>query len=201
MTWAPLSAAQRIPSATPVVVPQPSALSTFTGIKRAPKARPAVPRPLWVDWAMVPATWVPWPWSSLACLLLWTKLRPSTQRVLPKSVAFLNFSKVSQAMPVSITATVTPRPMDSSQAVSAPTRDRCHCRSNIGSSGTNSAATRACGSTCSIRVSPRSLDSTVATAPGMRTIWMRVEASRNDGRKVTPRGVSNERMVDGSMSS
>ena len=36
-------------SATPLVVPQPSADSTLTGMRRAPKAKPAVPRALLVD--------------------------------------------------------------------------------------------------------------------------------------------------------
>ena len=42
-----------------------------------------------VDWAMVPATWVPWPWSSLACSFLVTKFHPPTQALSARSLALV----------------------------------------------------------------------------------------------------------------
>ncbi len=73
ITLAPLSAAKRMASAMSAEVPLPKWLSTFTGISVASKATPATPSPLFVAWAMVPATCVPWPWSSLACSSSFTK--------------------------------------------------------------------------------------------------------------------------------
>src|SRR6202020_2145062 len=56
MTWAPSSAAKRIPSATLATVPQPWRVRTLIGIRRAQKASPAAPLPLLVVCAIVPAT-------------------------------------------------------------------------------------------------------------------------------------------------
>src|SRR5215831_366456 len=64
MTLAPWSAAQRMPLAMPDTEPEPRAESTLIGMILAWKATPATPMPLCVDCAMVPATCVPWPWSS-----------------------------------------------------------------------------------------------------------------------------------------
>ena len=50
--------------AMPPIEPEPCADSTLSGMILAPKATPATPSLLLVAWAMVPATWVPWPWSS-----------------------------------------------------------------------------------------------------------------------------------------
>jgi hypothetical protein len=61
ITWAPWSAAQRIASLIAAEVPEPKWSSTLTGIRVASKATPATPSRLLVTWAMVPATWVPWP--------------------------------------------------------------------------------------------------------------------------------------------
>jgi hypothetical protein len=74
MTLAPWSAAQRMPSAIPETEPEPRAESTLMGMILAWNATPATPMALLVDWAIVPATCVPWPWSSVASGVLFTKL-------------------------------------------------------------------------------------------------------------------------------
>ena len=48
--------AQMMPAATSTLEPAPSASSTRTGRIAAPGATPATPIPLFVLWAMVPAT-------------------------------------------------------------------------------------------------------------------------------------------------
>src|SRR5690348_16020230 len=80
-TCAPWSAAQRMPSATFAVVPQPCLLSTFTGMSVAQYARPATPFPLFVVCAIVPAMCVPWPWSSQASARSSTKFQPAVHCV------------------------------------------------------------------------------------------------------------------------
>ena len=74
MTLAPWSAAQRMPCVIPATEPEPRALSTLIGMMAAPYATPATPSLLLVDWAMVPATCVPCPWSSAALSLFEMKL-------------------------------------------------------------------------------------------------------------------------------
>ena len=61
MTWAPLSAAKRMACAMAAMEPEPRADRTLSGMIEALKATPPTPSLLFVDWAMVPATWVPWP--------------------------------------------------------------------------------------------------------------------------------------------
>src|SRR6185503_10206509 len=118
MTWAPWSAAQRIPDAMPAIDPDPRADSTLIGMIDTPNATPATPSLLLVDWAMVPATWVPCPWSSAALSLLAMKLNPGTNAVSARSPTRLT--------PVSMTATVTPLPLPSFQAWGRPICRRCH---------------------------------------------------------------------------
>ena len=67
-----------MPSAMPATEPEPRAESTLIGMILAWNATPATPMPLWVDCAMVPATCVPWPWSSAALALSLTKFQPAT---------------------------------------------------------------------------------------------------------------------------
>jgi len=74
MTCAPWSAAQRMPWAMPAIEPEPRADSTLIGMIETPNATPATPSLLFVDCAIVPATCVPWPWSSTALSLLAMKL-------------------------------------------------------------------------------------------------------------------------------
>ena len=74
MTLAPWSAAQRIDCAMAATEPEPRADSTLSGMIATSGATPATPRLLFVLCAMVPATWVPWPWSSSALALLARKL-------------------------------------------------------------------------------------------------------------------------------
>ena len=65
MIFAPWSAAKRMPCAIRAESPSPSRSSTFTGISFAPYASPVSPTALPVPSAIVPATCVPWPLSSL----------------------------------------------------------------------------------------------------------------------------------------
>ena len=74
MTLAPWSAAQRIACAMAATEPEPCAESTLSGMIVTSGATPATPSLLLVDCAIVPATCVPWPWSSSALALLATKL-------------------------------------------------------------------------------------------------------------------------------
>ncbi len=78
------------------------------GMSVAQNARPAAPTPLFVVWAMVPATCVPWPWSSAAAAESSTKFQPPSQRVPARSVPREKGPLSKQAMPVSMTATVMP---------------------------------------------------------------------------------------------
>ena len=73
MTLAPLSAAKRIASAMPATEPEPEPDSTLSGMIFTLRATPATPFPLLVICAIVPVTWVPWPWSSLALRVFETK--------------------------------------------------------------------------------------------------------------------------------
>ena len=77
MTWAPLSAAKRMPSATLATLPKPCFESTLMGISVAQYARPAAPTPLFVVCAIVPATCVPWPWSSAASRVVVDEVPPA----------------------------------------------------------------------------------------------------------------------------
>ncbi len=80
------------------------------GMSVAQYARPAAPIPLLVVWAIVPATCVPCPWSSAASAESSTKFHPPSQRVPARSVPRENGPLSKQATPVSMIATVTPRP-------------------------------------------------------------------------------------------
>jgi hypothetical protein len=80
--------AKSMPAATSKNEPKPSRSSTFTGIRLTPKASPATPRPLFVASAIVAATCVPWPSSSLACGSSPTKSKPGRNGVSPQSGAF-----------------------------------------------------------------------------------------------------------------
>jgi hypothetical protein len=53
-----------IPSARYEEVIVPVASATFTGMRSTSGATPATPTELSVHWAIVPATWVPWPSAS-----------------------------------------------------------------------------------------------------------------------------------------
>ncbi len=66
ITSAPFWAAQTMPSMTSAIQPLPSASNALTGMIWAAGATPAMPLPLLARAAMIPATWVPWPLSSLA---------------------------------------------------------------------------------------------------------------------------------------
>lgn len=59
MTSVPFAVAQRMPAAISPNVP-PSSVRTFTGMTMASRATPAIPMPLSVAAAAIPATWVPW---------------------------------------------------------------------------------------------------------------------------------------------
>src|SRR3972149_2969008 len=54
-----------IPWATSEEVPVPVESSTFTDSSVTPQATPATPSPLLLRAPIIPATIVPWPWSSL----------------------------------------------------------------------------------------------------------------------------------------
>ena len=112
MTVAPLSAAQRTPSAIVESKPSPVLSSTFTGRIRAVQATPAMPTPLLVSAAAIPATIVPWPLSSAALVSLLTKSWPASTRPVRSGCAALT--------PVSTTATTWDvDPVDRLQAQSA----------------------------------------------------------------------------------
>ncbi len=111
---APWSVAQRIPAATSPAVPvavHPASLhslaSTRTAMIRASGATPAMPRPLFVLAAAMPATWVPWPLSSWADPVQ----RPGSPPVPMQLVLASTLSARSswaRSMPESITAIVMP---------------------------------------------------------------------------------------------
>ena len=72
MTLAPLSTAKVMPRETLYHVPRLLPLSTLTGISLQDGQSPTMPAPLMAAVAM-PATWVPWPKSSLGSSSLLTK--------------------------------------------------------------------------------------------------------------------------------
>ena len=61
-----------MPAAMLDQVPPFVALSTLTGMILTLGAMPAMPCPLFIAAAMMPATCVPWPWSSLGSVSLLT---------------------------------------------------------------------------------------------------------------------------------
>ena len=75
ISWAAANAIARTPSETK---PLPSLSSTRSGTIRAPYATPATPTPLSPTAAIVPATWVPWPFSSSGVASSATKSQPCT---------------------------------------------------------------------------------------------------------------------------
>jgi hypothetical protein len=123
ITLAPCVVAQSMPAATPLSLPDAWLSRTLTGMIVASKARPATPMPLLVHSAMVPVTWVPWPWSSFA----------APGPVAPVRMFFSSLkvrqarSSADSATPLSITATLTPRPVDFVQASGACTLGKFHC--------------------------------------------------------------------------
>src|ERR687886_738754 len=82
---APGCAAQMIPFATPASDPDPLELRTFTGMIGDETATPLTPTPLFVEAAAMPATCVPWPWSSKAKLEAQFVVHQSEQSA-PRSV-------------------------------------------------------------------------------------------------------------------
>jgi hypothetical protein len=66
ITRAPASAARTIPLASVAMSPAPSSPSTFTGRIEHVQQIPATPAALLLRAAMMPATDVPWPWTSFA---------------------------------------------------------------------------------------------------------------------------------------
>ena len=131
MMRAPLAAAYRIAAATPTVVPASCASSTLTTMIFAFGATPTTPTPFAAA-AMIPATCVPWPlpsvrsWpgapvvKSTPCTSSTNPLRSSSTPLPGISSKFVQMfgarSGWSIFAPLSITATVTPAPRDSSQA-------------------------------------------------------------------------------------
>jgi len=66
MTSAPWSVAQTTPAITSLSLPVPSAPKTVTGMTLTPaNATPAMPMPLFVAAATMPAIAVPWPFGSV----------------------------------------------------------------------------------------------------------------------------------------
>ncbi len=64
MTWAPLSAAQMMPLAIQLYWPLPLSPRTFPFMRLELKPTPAMPFPLSVIAAAMPAQWVPCPYLS-----------------------------------------------------------------------------------------------------------------------------------------
>ena len=95
-SYAEFAVTQSIPQMTCDQVPLPYRSRTLTAYMVVPGATPITPLPLFLA-AIVPATCVPWPLSSLAFGLPLTQLVPSTT---------LRSGWV-RATPVSITATLT----------------------------------------------------------------------------------------------
>ncbi|MNY00133.1 hypothetical protein D3C86_1326160 [compost metagenome] len=65
-----------MPWAIAEVEPEPSEPSTLMARILVLGATPTTPLPLLARAAMVPATWVPWPWSSMGSLSLLPKSGP-----------------------------------------------------------------------------------------------------------------------------
>jgi hypothetical protein len=100
---------QSIPQMTPDVRPEPFASSTRTAHSFVPGATPTAPVPLFFA-AIVPATWVPWPF--------WSFVSPATQ-LLPATALRSGWVRL---MPVSMTATFTGLASDTVWSTAAPVR-------------------------------------------------------------------------------
>src|ERR1043165_3275758 len=99
------------------------------GIIRLSQTMPDTPLPLFPVAAMVPATFVPWPYTSEVSELLLYTFQPETISALKSGCV--------PSTPVSSTATIRPlEPIDWSHAVSLEIVERCHWEGNNGSSGT-----------------------------------------------------------------
>src|SRR5919198_6501725 len=76
ITSAPFCAAYSTALTASAVVPEPCALRNLTGMIRTFQFTPATPTPLLPAAPIVPATCVPWPWSSIGLLSPLTKSQP-----------------------------------------------------------------------------------------------------------------------------
>ncbi len=113
MTRAPRATAQAIPSATAASQMSPSSFMTLTGITTTPGATPDTPRPLPDAAAMIPATCVPWPSSSVGSRSPDPVSIPGTRRPFRSGWA--------RSTPESRTATtISGRPRVIDQALRAP---------------------------------------------------------------------------------
>jgi hypothetical protein len=109
-TRAPWSTAQTMPFEIGEYGPLPLASSTFTGTSEESNASPATPTALFVAAAAMPATWVPWPLSSIAAPVA----QPEEERQLPPRSVRTRPSARSgcvESTPVSTTAMRTPLPV------------------------------------------------------------------------------------------
>ncbi len=115
-----------MPALTSSSAPLPLEESALATTSCAPGATPATPIPLLVSAAMIPLTWVPWPWSSWA--LPWhnngSSLAPM-QFVLATTLPAR--SMWVRSIPVSTTPTITPTPVAFDHAGGAPILVRFHC--------------------------------------------------------------------------
>ena len=83
MTVAPLLAANMIPAAMSVELPDPVLCMTLMGMMRAFQLAPAMPISLLVTAAAIPATWVPCTLSSKGALSALMKSHPWTSSMYP----------------------------------------------------------------------------------------------------------------------